>query len=83
LARLAAQGDPLTPLARHGRFPKGQVRSMALEILRERGYDTSGMRSKGRVDLFTKLGIGSLERQSPQARLDAIAEIQSPSTEEA
>ena len=126
-------------------YPKGQVHPMALEVLRERAYDTSDLRSKSwdefaqpdapardfvftvcdnaageacpvwpgrpmtahwgvadpaafegsetdplrlfrrthlelerRLDLFTNLSIGSLDRLSLQARLDAIGKTETP-----
>jgi arsenate reductase len=131
-----------------GSHPKGRVHPMALELLRERGYDTSGLRSKSwdelagagapaldfvftvcddaagetcpvwpgqpvtahwgvgdpaafegpedeqrrlfrrayaelerRIGLFTNLSVGSLDRSSLQARLDAIGETDAPAGE--
>ena len=43
-----------------GSHPKGQVHPMALEILRERGHPTSGLRSKG-WDEFAKPGAPALD----------------------
>ena len=43
-----------------GSHPKGQVHSMALEILRERGYDTAGFRSKS-WDEFARPGAPALD----------------------
>ena len=45
-----------------GSHPKGRVHPMALEVLRERGYDTSGLRSKS-WDEFAR---------SPAAELDFV-----------
>lgn len=43
-----------------GSFPKGDVHPMALEVLRERGYDTADLRSKS-WDEFAKPGAPSLD----------------------
>lgn len=43
-----------------GSHPKGQVHPMALEVLRERGYLTSGFRSKS-WDEFAKPGAPALD----------------------
>ena len=43
-----------------GSDPKGQVHPMALETLRERGYETSGFRSKS-WDEFAKPGAPALD----------------------
>jgi protein-tyrosine-phosphatase len=43
-----------------GSQPKGQVHPMALEVLHERGYDTSGFRSKS-WDEFAKPGAPALD----------------------
>ena len=43
-----------------GSRPKGAVHPMALELLRERGYETSGLRSKS-WDEFAKPGAPSLD----------------------
>lgn len=43
-----------------GSHPKGQVHPMALEILRERGYPTTGFRSKS-WDEFAKPGAPALD----------------------
>ena len=43
-----------------GSDPKGQVHPMALEMLRERGYETSGFRSKS-WDEFAKPGAPALD----------------------
>jgi arsenate reductase len=43
-----------------GSHPKGQVHPMALEVLREWGYDTSGFRSKS-WDEFAKPGAPALD----------------------
>lgn len=43
-----------------GSDPKGQVHPMALEMLRERGHDTSGLRSKS-WDEFAKPGAPALD----------------------
>jgi arsenate reductase len=53
--------------------PKGRVHPLALEILRERGHDSSGLRSKGWEE-FAKAGA---------PRLDEIGGAGSPSTGEA
>jgi arsenate reductase len=132
-----------------GSHPKGEVHRMALEVLRERGLDTTGLRSKSwdefakpgapaidfvftvcdnaaseacpvwsgrpmtahwgvedpaafagsadvqrqlfrraydelerRIELFTQLSLGSLDRQSLQARLNEIGETEAPVVEE-
>jgi arsenate reductase len=56
-----------------GSHPKGRVHPLALEILRERGHDSSGLRSKGWEE-FAKAGA---------PRLDEIGGAGSPSTGEA
>jgi arsenate reductase len=43
-----------------GSHPKGQVHPMALEVLREQGYDTTGFRSKS-WDEFAKPGAPALD----------------------
>jgi len=43
-----------------GSYPKGHVHPMALEVLRERGYDTSGFRSKS-WDEFARPGAPALD----------------------
>jgi arsenate reductase len=43
-----------------GSYPKGQPHPMALEVLTERGYDTSGLRSKS-WDEFAEQGAPSLD----------------------
>jgi arsenate reductase len=43
-----------------GSHPKGQVHPLALELLRERGHDTSGLRSKS-WDEFAKPGAPALD----------------------
>ena len=43
-----------------GSHPKDEVHPMALEVLRERGYDTSGLRSKS-WDEFAKPGAPTLD----------------------
>ena len=43
-----------------GSHPKGRVHPMALEVLRERGYDTSGFRSKS-WDEFARPGAPALD----------------------
>ena len=43
-----------------GSHPRGQVHPMALEVLRERGYDTAGFRSKS-WDEFARPGAPALD----------------------
>jgi len=43
-----------------GSHPKGHVHPMALEVLRERGFDTSGFRSKGWEE-FARPGAPALD----------------------
>jgi arsenate reductase len=43
-----------------GSHPKGELHPMALELLRERGYDTSGLRSKS-WDEFARPGAPALD----------------------
>jgi arsenate reductase len=43
-----------------GSHPKGEVHPMALEVLRERGHDTSGLRSKGWRE-FAKAGAPAID----------------------
>jgi arsenate reductase len=43
-----------------GSHPKGRVHPMALEVLRERGYDTRGLRSKA-WDEFARPGAPALD----------------------
>ena len=43
-----------------GSHPKGEVHAMALEVLRERGYETAGLRSKS-WDEFARPGAPALD----------------------
>jgi len=43
-----------------GSHPKGAVHPLALELLRQRGYETSGLRSKG-WDEFARPGAPALD----------------------